>query len=301
MKKLKRAPKFKRKPQQIGSLRLQKRDIDIIRLVYDYRFLNSDQIKALVDGSEQVISRRLQKLFHHGFLDRPPSQIIYPLGGTQKMVYALGDRGVDLLAEKFGIDRGKIKWREKNKEVKDRHIQHTLMISDFRVCLELALRNSADTNLLFWIRENPQELKDYVYIKDEQGRNIKASIVPDGFFMIQDKKGPKPMYFFIEADQSTMPSARFFKKMRAYWVWGMKEKGQIRKFDIEAFRVLTITKTEQRKQNLRRVTKEADDRQTGSFMFWFTSKQKYNTQTPESILGPIWQTPIDNRWHSILE
>jgi len=69
--------------------------------------------------------------------------------GTQKMVYALGDKGADLLAEKFGIDRGKIKWNEKNKEVKDRHIQHTLMISNFRICLELALKNSPETNLYF--------------------------------------------------------------------------------------------------------------------------------------------------------
>ena len=126
--KTKRAPKFKRKPEEVGGVKLQGRDVRIISLVHDFRFLNSDQIKLLVDGSEQGILRRLQKLFHHGFLDRPPSQVVYPLVGTQKMVYALGDKGADLLAEKSGIDRGKIKWNEKNKEVKDRHIQHTCLL-----------------------------------------------------------------------------------------------------------------------------------------------------------------------------
>jgi len=296
-----RAPKFKRKPEQLGGLRLQERDIGIIRLVYDYRFLNSDQIKLLADGSEQGISRRLKKLFHHGFLDRPRSQIVYPLAGTQKMIYALGDTGADLLAEKFGIDRGKIKWNEKNREVKDRHIQHTLMISNFRVCLERALDTLPNTHLLFWQKENREELRDYAYIQDSQGRKRQVAIVPDGFFGMKDTK-PKPkMYFFLEADQSTMTNGRFLNKMRAYWNWGMSEKGHTRKFGIKAFRVLAIAKTEQRKENLRRITKNADDARTGSFMFWFTSQQRYNTQKPESILDPIWQTAKDDKWHSILE
>jgi len=299
--KTKRAPKFKRKPEEVGGVKLQQRDIRIISLVHDYRFLNSDQIKLLVDGSEQGILRRLQKLFHHGFLDRPPSQIIYPLAGTQKMVYALGDKGADLLADEFGIDRGKIKWNEKNKEVKDRHIQHTLMISNFRVCLELALRNLPGVNLLFWEKESREGLRDYVYIRDSQGREWKVAIVPDGFFGIKDTK-PKPkFYFFLEADQSTMTNERFLKKMRAYWHWGIKEKRHTKKFGIKAFRVLTVTKTEQRKENLRGITKKADNRRTGSPMFWFTSEKNYTIQKPESILESIWQTPKDDSYHSLLE
>jgi len=296
--KTKRAPKFKRRPEEVGGLRLQERDVRIIRLLHDFRFINSDQIKALVNGSERGILTRLQKLFHHGFLDRPLSQIVYPLIGAQKMVYALGDKGADLLAEKFGIDRGKIKWNEKNKEAKDRHIQHTLMISHFRICLELALNNLPGTNLLFWEKENPKELKDYVYIRDLQGREFRAPIVPDGFFGIQDQKSK--MYFFIEADQSTMTNARFLKKMKAYWNW-WKQGKHTKRFGIKAFRVLTITKTEKRKENLREITKKADDRQRGSLMFWFTSERNYSLQKPESILDAIWQSPKDNNYHSVLE
>jgi len=296
-----RIPKFKRKPEQLGAVRLQERDIRIIKLVHDYRFLNSDQIKLLTDGSGRGISRRLQKLFHHGFLDRPPSQLAAALAGTPKMVYALGDKGADLLAEKSGMDRGKIKWREKNRDVKDRHIQHTLMISDFRTCLELALRNSADVNLLFWERESREQLRDRAYVRDSRGRRRQIPIVPDGFFGMKDTK-PKPhMYFFLEADQSTMTNGRFLNKMRGYWRW-YKEGRHAKKFGIKkGFRVLTITKTEQRKENLRRITKSADDAQTGSFMFWFTSQQKYSVQEPQTILMPIWQTPKDDSWHSILE
>jgi len=105
-----RAPRFKRRPKAVGRLALQERDIEIIRLVDEYRFLDSEQMCALVQGSKQVILRRLQKLFHHGYLDRPINQI-NPFLGYRKMVYALGDKGADLLAERLGIDRGKILWK----------------------------------------------------------------------------------------------------------------------------------------------------------------------------------------------
>jgi len=47
--KTKRTPRFKREPQQVGGLRLQERDIEIIKLVHDFRFLNSHQIELLVN------------------------------------------------------------------------------------------------------------------------------------------------------------------------------------------------------------------------------------------------------------
>ena len=88
--------------------------------------------------------------------------------------------------------------------------------------------------------------------------------------------------------------------MRAYWNW-WKEGRHTKRFGIKAFRVLTITKTEKRKENLKQITKKADDRQRGSLMFWFTSEKNYDIQKPESILEPIWQTPKDDSYHSILE
>ena len=41
-----------------------------------YRFLSSTLIIRLIGGSAQQILRRLQVLFHHGYLDRPTSQVV---------------------------------------------------------------------------------------------------------------------------------------------------------------------------------------------------------------------------------
>ena len=105
---MERTHRYRREPDEVGGLVLQDRDREIIKLIYDYRFLNSDRIQTLIKGSNQVILRRLQKLFHHGYLDRL-SRIRDPQDPPTKMVYGLANKGADELASKFGIDRGKIK------------------------------------------------------------------------------------------------------------------------------------------------------------------------------------------------
>ncbi len=250
--------------------------------------------------------RRLQKLFHHGYLDRPVSQISFsnPLLGHEKMVYGLGDTGADLLADEVGIDRGSILWQEKNKEVGERYLQHTLMISSFRACLSLALRETIGAELLFWTRENSPELKDHVSFREE-GRQRRLPIVPDGFFGIElpTEQRKQKVYFFLEADRSTMTNSRFLNKLRAYWIWGVKQKRQRKTFGIDNFRVLTITRTKQRRDNLTRVAQKADGRQNGSYMFWFATQEDYDLKEPGTVLQKIWQTSVarDQEFHHLLE
>ncbi len=300
---MKRAPRFTRSPEAVGGLRRQKRDIEIIKLVHDYRFLDSRQIRALTEGSDQVILRRLQKLFHHGYLDRPVSQIIFsnPLLGHENMVYGLGDKGADLLADTYGMDRGKIIWKEKNKEVRERYIQHTLMISNFRACLTLALNAVPGARLLFWIRENTGELREKEYVQfREGGKQKKLPIVPDGLFGIEESG--EEMDLFLEADRSTMTNSRFLNKLRAYWIWHL-QKGQRKRFGLENFRVLTLTRTKQRMENLIRVAQRADGKEKGSYMFWFACEKDIRLEDPQAVLQCIWRTAAsgDQKLHSLLE
>ena len=259
--------------------------------------MSSEQIQFLIEGSNQVILRRLQKLYHHGYLDRPISQIVFsnPLLGPKKMVYGLGDKGADLLSETYGIDRGNIAWREKNREVSERYIQHTLMVSDFRACLTLSLKDNPETEL-HWLMGGDSEIKQEVRFREE-GKEKRLPIIPDGFFQIEDPKGK--MHFFLEADRSTMTNARFFNKMRAYWLWW--QKGGQKSLGIENFRVLTITKTKERLENLIEVTKRVNSSQACSYMFWFASIDNYQLAQPENILKDIWLTLKDNIRHNFFE
>jgi len=123
-------------------------------------------------------------------------------------------------------------------------------------------------------------------------------LAPDAFFTIEDKDDL--LHFFLEADRSTMTLDRFLDKIRAYWqCW--KEERHKERFNISVFRVLTTTISKERKENLRQLTKRADDNQRGSEMFLFACEKDFNLEKPESILEPIWQSPKNDALHHLLE
>ncbi len=80
---------FRRLEESLPPLTLTERDIAILALVRDYRFINTAQIHALVGGSQHNVTERLSRLFHHGYLDRPAHQRELRAEGYRIMVYAL--------------------------------------------------------------------------------------------------------------------------------------------------------------------------------------------------------------------
>ena len=285
-------PRYRRAGEE-APLRLQERDREILFLVYDYRFLTSHQIMRLLSSQSKNILLRLQKLYHNGYLDR------LKISDNSPIVYALGNKGADELTLHTEIDRGKIDWSKKNSEAKSIHLNHTLMISNFKATLTLAL-HGLDIKISLWQREGEMKDKIIYYEEDNKGneKKIHGSIFPDALFTLVDKE-INGAHFFLEADRSTMTNKRFFKKMRAYFKY-WKNKQCEEKQGIEIFKVLTICKTESRMKNLLSVTRSADDRQTGSGMFLFTSEERFNIEKPKTILHQIWHTSKDNSLHSLL-
>jgi len=284
-----RLPRYQRTPGEM-SVRLQDRDREILKLVYDYRFLSSRQIQRLVAGSDQLILRRLQKLFHAGYLDRIKTT------NNDVMLYALGNKGADELTLFTDFDRGRIDWASKNREAGERYLLHIRMIGNFRETLTLAMRKRPETSLISWKTEG--RIADDVVVEMGGERTIKAAIIPDSFFTLQDQGDE--LYYFLEADRSTMTNERFLQKMKNYWQYWKSGKHKTQ-LGIENFRVLTVTKSEERKENLRRITKEADERKAGSSMFLFASEQKFTPEDPQTLFAPIWQSSKDETQIALLE
>lgn len=266
---------------------IQPRDIEIFKSLAEYRFLDSQQILTLHPlgggaGSDRYHQRRLQYLFHHSYIDRPPSQLSY-YRVRNHMIYALGKKGADTIYADDPETRGRIDWQKKNHEVKFPFLSHALMISDFRVALTQAIKQSPDMELVLW--QQGKELRDYV---KQKGR--KLAIVPDAFFTV--KKDGLLYNFFLEADRSTMVLERVLQKIAAYWRW--KEEGRHKKkFNIERFRVLTITISEARKENIRKIAEKGISRSGGYPLFLFACEKNYDFTNPATILKPIWQSPAD--------
>jgi hypothetical protein len=245
-----RLPRFNRSTC-IAPMRLTARDREILKHVHRHRFLRSDHLASLIPGSRQQLLRRLQLLYHHGFLERPRCQIdYYHRSGSRTIAYGLGNKGAGFLKRELSLPFHRLDWPHKNR-VERLFLEHALMVSDFMVRLELACRSRTDVRLL------DLEVLETANIKRRQpfqwkveiGRGQRCGVIPDRVFGLEfagKPAGQNRVWFFLEADRGTMPVTRsrldqssYHRKLLAYqatWTQNLH-----RKLGISRFRVLTIT------------------------------------------------------------
>ena len=290
-----RLPRFVRHRFRKPTFVLQERDHEIIRVVSQHRVISSDDLQLLIAGSNQTILRRLQKLFHHGYLDRPRSQ---RQRGNGPMVYALGQHGADVLARAAG-SKAVLDWSEKNRQVGAMYLEHALMVSRFQTALRYAIRERGSVSLERWNADGT--LRDAVSV-EHQDSTERIPIAPDAFFTLRflnEPEGRNRVHVFLEADRGTMTTKRFFTKMRGYWHWW--RSGKQEQLGINNFLVLTVTSTPERAASLCAVSAGLDaPRHRGLRMFLFGSERGY-TSEPTRVLDAIWNTPGDWERHSLLE
>src|ERR1041385_2543599 len=192
-------PRFRRAPDVIWAMQLTPRDANIIRLVSQHRFLHSNQIISLIGGSPQPVLRRLQLLFHHGYLDRPRSQLnYYYQSGSKRIVYAIGNKGAKLLADAPLEGRLRFDWTDRNQSVKQFYLQHSLLISEVMVAMEKSCARSEHIRL---IRED--ELTARINLRDpfrwtvDTGSN-RLGLRPDKVFGLENTRTGDRAFYFLE-------------------------------------------------------------------------------------------------------
>lgn len=305
--KAKRQSRYVRpKEGEIARLVLQPKDLEIIRLVYEYRFIRTDQLVALVTGDRSSLEKRLRKLWEHRFLERYFLPVVNGREPTtRRAIYSLDYRGGNLLIKNDKVDPQHIKHILRNNKPQYSYVEHQLMISQFRAVLTLALAQSKLGKINFWRQD--KELRDYVKTPDRRGKSESLPIAPDGYFCIEDDRGK--MNWFLEVDRYTMSGPRWLDKVRAYYHWYDQKKYQ-EKFNIKNFRVVTVCpnafqrdarleKTKEVKTNRVGEKKEA----VGINLFWFVSEMDYALNNPKSILGTIFRVAKKDKEgdHKILE
>ena len=117
-------------------MRLTERDVRIILSVYENRFMRRDQIQRLhfAGSSVQATSARLKKHSDHKFLDKMQRPVA---GGASQAVYALNKRGADVVAMNLDVSRQQVHWKRDNNRVEWFFMEHTLSVSEFKVCIDL--------------------------------------------------------------------------------------------------------------------------------------------------------------------
>ena len=300
-----RKPRFKR--TAIRPFQLQDRDIEVIKEVYKHRFLSSEHLALLLNGSKQVLLRRLQLLYHAGYLDRPREQIKPYRAGSSAMAYGIGNKGADYLNQTLNIPRSKVDWTTKNREVKSVFLEHTLSISNFMVCLETACRARKDVQFIDPRKFAKQYPITWKITKAIDGRKHTFNIFPDNAFALHFPQDNSTAYFFLEVDRSTMPivSTNFFrssvyKKLLLYWL-SWKDGLFNNHLGFENVRILTLAKSKDRITSMIEAGKDIDDRKKGSRMFMFALEKDFDPADPGHALDRIWHNGRDNDLLSLLD
>ena len=183
---------------------------------------------------------------------------------------------------------------EKDLAVGQLFIDHTLLVADVMIAIEVACRKRAGVRLLY---EDElalhQPFRWQVTVKSGE----KLGVTPDSVFALEfmGKDGqPDRAYFFLEADRGTMPVKRkallqtsFFRKLLSYEATWVQDIHQ-RKLGINRFRVLTVTKSPLRVQSIIAACRELE-RGHGLFLFADTGILSAD------ILAPLWQTTVPDR------
>ena len=252
----KRKPKFERVSDP-AAVMLTERDLDVLFALLRYRFLSSDQITALIqDGSPDQLKRRLQLLFHAGYVDRPPAQKKYFSKERQlPFVYAVARAGAKALMEHERYAHLRLDWAHKNKSVTDPTIKHTLAIADSMIGFETQTGEEFLSQAsLLGAGEDRKELKWKATVPGNDGPE-KLGVIPDQFFGLRAADGTK-RFFFVEADRGKMPIVRtgprqtsLLQKVQSYMASRLEKTPQER-FGIHAFRVIFVVPSEERRRNL---------------------------------------------------
>jgi hypothetical protein len=279
---------------------LQERDFAIVEAIWSNRFLTRELVAQLFPpaasrgpdrtttgtASGSNLDRRLAKLFHHGYLDR-----LRTAPGTP-LVYGLGQRGAALLRDRrpdLSLSEA-TDWREKNRDVSNLYVDHTLMGARLRTALHLATKATPATELENFERE-------HIGLKAEWRHGGRRFFVnPDAFFVLRDRERPdgkQRTAFFVEADRSTMTLARLTDKFQAYARLYTDREHQ-HAFGIPTFRVLTVAKSPERASNLLKLVRDAERpplAETRS-LFYFTSETAYAAE-PLNALAAVWRQADD--------
>jgi hypothetical protein len=296
-------PKFKRKkePEEMPVI-IQPRDIEILKQVYQYRFLNSDHIRALMDGhNNKAISQRLTKLYRAGYLDRPIEQVRlyykYEQQGSSPIIYALGKRGAKILSENGYQLIDALDWTRKNQEIRERTLLHDLGVANFGVCLKLAIEKAPNTQLLYWYqdRQDREKIQDQVILD-----NKKQTIIPDAVFRIQYPKG-RPLFFLEYYREILTNNTRYLKEKLLRYSHYYNQKRHTKKYEAKHFRVITLVPTKDRAENLINLIKQLKIKELDDWKFWFVCIEDVDINKPQTILKPIFREPDDKKGHSLLE
>lgn len=284
----------------LPGLILQPRDLDLLRLVAEHRFVRSDHLHILTHHrpmSLRALQTRLKRLSAHGYLKRLYVPVVLdgehaPLTHSRQPIYTLSARGLRLLSENEPTWNGSLKRSAERPSVQ--FLTHHLVVTDCLVALKVASRNSPAVTLVSGHAESLLRVQLSAYRRDHR---LPRAIVPDGVFTLAYASTRETLTFYLEVVRADVKGghARLLEKLRRYTE--LHRQGFFREvYGHDHIRaVIFATTSAARAANLAALAKNLVH---GRRMFWFGSYQEKSPDgrlnslfTPERILTLPWITP----------
>lgn len=240
---------------------LQARDRRLLDEMGALRLVDHEQARRIGGfGSYQRTHDRLMRLVRAGFLRRffLPTE-----AGGRKSVYCLSRLGAELAGTEFRP----LKRRSGGLALGELFAFHQLRVNAF--LLELRYPAKAEPNLrLLSFRTFRQPLSPSVLL------------TPDGYCEVETELGVKAM--FLEVDLGTETRKVWQRKIAHYL--HLAASGEFgRLFNRPQFRVLVVTDSQRRRDNLRRLAAQATQK-----IFWFAT---FSSLKASGLSAPVWLRP----------
>jgi hypothetical protein len=281
-------------------------DLDLFQLLDQVRLADSRQLKLYLapNGNHRAFLRRLQTLYHAGYLDRPKNQLgrrFLDNAGARFYVYALAERGARKLLSLEGAGRADVltTLTRNNERIQARAIDHRIAVTE-SVLTFAAAADQLGATLDHYEGEALTaafpKLPTRVTITDGEHRH-KVPLYPDTLFVLTPNN-QRSRFFFLEADRGTEPvragdwqRTSIRRKLVAYATLYLDAADQAA--GITAFRVLTITTTTDRRDTMRSLARELHPPKVRG-LFLFTTADQVTLDNPTAALTqPVWYEPRD--------
>lgn len=264
------------------------RDREIVAAVATHRALTTDQVSLLFWGDPKASSRcrlRLRLLAQNGYLQRA-EQPVALIEGRRPLVYFLSAKGLSLASELLQVPPEQIGWKKEHNNVRWMFLEHLLATNDIRVRMEVAAPK-VGLEILEWIDDKAlaaRSIRDQVAVIEPDGKRRQMTVGPDGYVSLLAPDGKTRHRAFIEADRATVPLARWKTKVWKYQQYFRSRTFRDRYQASKPFRVLTVTTSQVRLENMLAVSAELG----AVAWFWFSTYEAL--QDPDRIFfEPVWQ------------
>ncbi len=278
-----RRPRFKR-VSDFPSIRLTTRDREILSAVCRYRFLTTSHILSLIPGSRQNIARRLQRLYHSGFLNRPSAQM--PLRFARQiseLVYCPTRKSFRHDEDCCGRTASGNVWNR----VSSLFLLHSLSVSGALISLKAGcnrhgFRFVSEEELLGSLPNESKSNRIQWRTTIKSGKTSeRVGVIPDATFSVVaiTDTGIRSFYYFLEVDRGTMPlhrkTLRHSSIRRKALAYSQTRRGKILRdrYDIPGFQVIFISPAKKRMEGIKKICNEAENGRATS-LFCFASEHE---------------------------